>query len=771
MDIWAWVEDRYDELYDNGNARLADLLYDIPSLVCDDEAEAADQKINEALALAQSIDDKWVEVFLRHWRLQSKILKNYDVRGMLPEAVALLDFAHTEETKGCPQRICAVQDLAAGYGIKDGIGYVEERVSVARETLAEINGSWPCYKCIGSELLDALLDGGRYKEALYELSKMDREMAVSEDADASEITFSRCRAYLGLDDLDKAWALIEKAYNACGGESYKRHQKLLKTLVLCRQEKWDDAFNECPSFEDAMLAATYYDDWTHCKYLMVCARKETNTEELRRQFHQMVTDLIKKDANRKAIIILERLIKLCVAANAKLRAQLSLEAIEGLLPRLHKDLGATETHQRLCQQVEAMDDTAANDFDSVDALLEHQFEDEDSAYQSYLAAKGKWPTSADVVVGLSQILVRHFDSDKAFGILQSAYESLPSDAVLEHSYGEAYIAKHGFQEYQKNFPMDDLGTLVENAVWNRGFLHVRYLEGHDPAQVLTILRQIQKYWADDLYLLGEVARILIKLGEYEAALKEHQRRVSLDPDDANHKWDLLISASLTGEAEIVCDTASELDMSVNAEGYFDTDKRPNIRLRMSLPDGGDEICFAVRNGPVTARITSISRIEDGYQFYDHEVVFDPLPLNVLDQKDDEGYPCDSEGNYTLLYPHVGTRETPKYDVFPIDGFHPGDDLIADLREKIEAAGFVFSRRSSDDYQLRWGYDSDDPKQASAIYIYILMSQEHKKELLSDLLKEFAQGLKKPLVWLELAEAIGDDALVITQREICQKYNI
>lgn len=94
----------------------------LPTYTCDDEHEKVDALYPEGLALARGINDQWVEVFLRHWFLQSQVLHRENAKGMLDQAIALLDFSHQERTKDCPQRMCVVQDLANCYGIADGPG-------------------------------------------------------------------------------------------------------------------------------------------------------------------------------------------------------------------------------------------------------------------------------------------------------------------------------------------------------------------------------------------------------------------------------------------------------------------------------------------------------------------------------------------------------------------------------------------------------------------------------------------------------------------------
>jgi hypothetical protein len=112
MNIWAWVEATQEELRKNGRARLADLMDLVPHYMSDNLHEQLDSVMPEALALAREAKNPWVEVFLRHWNMQSRILQRYQVRDFLSECVNLIDFANREDTKECPQSVCTTQDLA-----------------------------------------------------------------------------------------------------------------------------------------------------------------------------------------------------------------------------------------------------------------------------------------------------------------------------------------------------------------------------------------------------------------------------------------------------------------------------------------------------------------------------------------------------------------------------------------------------------------------------------------------------------------------------------
>ena len=160
MNIFEWVGQVQGQLVEEGQPRLAQLMEVIPSLVTDDEHQMLDALMPEALALARQQGNPWVEVYLRHWNLQSHILHRVEIGPYLSEAVDLLDFAHREENIACPQSTCVTQDLTVAYARRDGEGFVEERLAVAAETLDRITPRWQCFVCISAQYISALMDDG-----------------------------------------------------------------------------------------------------------------------------------------------------------------------------------------------------------------------------------------------------------------------------------------------------------------------------------------------------------------------------------------------------------------------------------------------------------------------------------------------------------------------------------------------------------------------------------------------------------------------------------
>lgn len=771
MDIWRWVWGREESLRAEGHDELADYVDSIPTHTVNDQFDLVDQVYHAALPLCRALDDKWLEVYFRHWRLQAHVLKNYDAKGNLNEAISLLDFAHQEETKECPQRICAVQDLASCYGIKDGPGFAEERISVCKETLAQIDGSWPCYECVSSELLDALIDAKKYEQAAAEIKAVDAEISKFQKRADDELILTKTRLLLAMGKYEAAWGQIKDAKNPEGGEGFVRHVALLKTLTLCHLGRWDEAQETVPRFDDIVLAGTYYSDWTEIQILLEGRGLIENTADLRYKFHSLADRLIGKDALRVAFDVCQRLATLCIDANEKLRADFVVQTMRSIVGELNRDLGASENLKEVERLVADLTAPAIFELpDTVDALLDHKFATQTQAFAAFAKALQKWPEEGRLYARKSDLFQSHFQNDAAYDFLKEAYKKHRGSGALESRYGSAFLAKHGFEAYQDEFPIHQLEGLSKEAIWNRGFNYVTQYKSSEPIKTLEYLKVIERHWAEDVWLLGQIARQYIELKDYDAAIEYRRKQIAIEPDNNNHKWDLLIAGTLAENSSLTIEMAKSLGMELDENGHYPDGHRDNIRIQWEMRDGRLEIYHARRIGPALARISSICRVNDAHQLYGREVVFDPAPLNKLDQEDEDGYVCDVEGNYSLLYPPpLLTLKDPDYKTYTVDGLHPGKDALRGLSEQVTSAGFIYHEWSTDAYTLTWT-DGDTQRTGPAIYIYLLI-QNGEEERLHEILAGSNLSLDHPLVWTELTDELKDDALRLEQDAIMKKYNI
>ena len=127
MDVWGWVDKLTAELEESGQEHAAGLFYRFVDLIMEQEIPQAEAMLPEVMAMAKAMENPWVEVFFRHWEMRLRVGIKGEGESALPAIVDFLDFAHSKECEGCPQSMCARQDIADCYGNIDGPGWAEER--------------------------------------------------------------------------------------------------------------------------------------------------------------------------------------------------------------------------------------------------------------------------------------------------------------------------------------------------------------------------------------------------------------------------------------------------------------------------------------------------------------------------------------------------------------------------------------------------------------------------------------------------------------------
>ncbi len=304
MNIWEWVGDTQQTLYEQGYDRLAELIDAVPQAAVDLQHDRVDALVPEALHLAREAGNPWLEVFFRHWNLQSQVFDRNRVADALPEAVALIDFAHREETRDCPQSVCVVQDLSHCYGALDGPGYVQERLAIAGETLARIDASWGCFTCISEEHADALLDDGRYEETLRFLDEQVKALTRAGHRDKRyHMRPQRVEALLRLGRYDEAAKFNGKAKHQWRGESQAFQQRLDTARILAYQGELSQAVEELPDFDEIRATAGHYRCWAETVWLLARHGAIDNDARIDDQFKILSETLLEQGANYNAAVL------------------------------------------------------------------------------------------------------------------------------------------------------------------------------------------------------------------------------------------------------------------------------------------------------------------------------------------------------------------------------------------------------------------------------------------------------------------------------------
>lgn len=769
MDIWRWVEGTKRELRGSGHGRLVALMDELPSAVCNDEHGRVEAIVPEAVALARVARKPWVEVFVRHWALQSRVLHRYEAREHLGEAVALLELASREDTRECPQSVCVTQDLAACYACADGPGYVEERLAVAAETLARIDPSWPCFQCISDEYAAALRDDERHEDALAFLEAQIDRATQAGVGELPRFTTSRAESLLVLGRVDEAWALME-GYEAepSGGASREVDVELMRARVLAGLGRYDEAERVLPGFELLAETPSHYEDYGYAVLALVEAGRRPNDVELGVQLRHMITRAERNGARFVAAQTAAMATRLAVQRGAWAVARTVLATAERLRGELRKPErvvldGLREAIARGTAVGLVLPETP-------DEVRETLPEDPEAAVEVLIAACRRWPDHQALAVMHGRAL--------SACALQAQAEAALREHVARHPEAEAVVVElgrtllgHGRHEALVEWVAAAMQgeSLRTQGLW---LLASSFMKANDDldgaAQALGELLELDPEAKVPRHRL---ANLELRRGRFVESL-EHLDRLIAQTEPGEHDWDRMTVATIVGAWDRLRSSARRLGLEfpgLDEDGPVDT-PMGLCQVRFVEDDGARHDYFAERRSPVCARVVQMAGPRRPEHFADL-VVFDAGPLNPRgpapageDGEDDEWVP---------LFPVVHVVSEGELRSWSLDGTHPGEAAWDALVEALQAQGGVVDVRSDESYQLE--DPSGDGTMLTGVFAYACMPRGLEPAALHERLAQLTRGWPHPLVWPELVEALpaGEERERALARvaEITERYGL
>ncbi|MCB9649298.1 MAG: hypothetical protein H6730_22255 [Deltaproteobacteria bacterium] len=762
MDIWRWVNDETEALYRAGHHRLAGLIDALPGYVVDSEHARVDATVAEALALVRPLKKPWLEVFIRHWDLQSRVLQRAEPTRSLRDAVDLLDFANQDATRDCPQSVCAVQDLCVCYAQADGPSYVAERLAVTEETLARIGPTWPCFTCISSERADALMDAGRVEEALVFLGEQRRAMEAAGTLDASAFRDDRVEALIRLGRLDEAWDVNERAHSEAGGTSWLRRQQLDRARILALKGDAEAARGALPPVQEVLQTPEFYTAYAEALEGVVSGGARANDGVIDWELRRMTRRMESQGCLRYAFEIGERRVRLAAARGAARTATHALADLERLAARFEVPADAPERLAEARARVAAMPPAPAVALpEAPEAVLDD-------------------PATLDV------------EAESGALLLEAAVERWPEHGALQERWAR-YRAALG----ERAEALADLGAFVdahpddEGAVLALG--HVMR-EDHTPAELdawaearaaATENRSVQAAawfvvglaWreAGDVPAARERLGRVVALAERAVRTRRILADLALEADDLQDAlhwldtalaeaesdlegihWERCVVATLLERWDLVRASAAALGMTLKGEEGPVDEAWHLVRLQLTTPDGSDLTLMGGRTGPVTAEVLETSPLGAPQYIFDR-VVFDPAPIDEA--------PEDEEG-HIHAYRVVRVVHRAQFQVFELDGRRPDDDAEQALREGLDAVGARLLRRSGDEYAIQ-GPDDEEPF-PGAFYHLAVPPDVPPQDVLQIVVDA---GWPAPVAFARLARAAGDEALAEAHDAVVEEYGL
>lgn len=765
MDIWNWVHKLEDDLREAGQAPSAQLINRLTDHVCDLDIERADALLPEARALAKTLGNPWLEVFVGHWEMRNRIGSRLEGEQALPDVVALFEQAHREDTIECPQSVCVTQDLAACYANIDGPGWVEERIAVSEETLARIDPTWSCFQCLSCEKADALMDDGRVEQALDYLDAQSEVIFGKGGEVYDGIPEMKIKALLMLGRAAEALAIIERAESEVDGVEWancSQPRQLYKAHALALLSRDEDAMQAMLPW--AQLAPGYRLIWLRAVAVLVTRAPEKNSWDLGSRVQKTLEHFSQVGAHRMAIEAASLGIELALQRGASWVARRQLVLARDHQAKLRQDRGAAEQLDALAALIEQAPVQQALPV-PVDELLPwlvaqgeaDQSRDPEREVQWLLLALDQRPDDAELVGMTASALTACAAEDEAIALL---WRHVQTHTTQEEPLAYRLmnlLLQRGDEVQLRRLIALYRDTVPVTALWGEVQLAQRLGDWPELERAAHALLDASP---DSHAARNVLAGMLMKTGRYAEAADcyRHLTQVLEEPRSAH--WDLMTAATAIGDWQTVRASAKTIGMELTAGEGVVEEEWGWVIVRI-VDDGEAMEYYARRTGPVTARVvenapaTRRQHVGD-WVVFDAELVY-PAP------EDEEERKC-----FMATYTVVHTLAAGGFGrSWLVDGAHPGDEAYRALRESLEARGWKTWVHSRDDYRVT---DPDGGEEGlPGMYFTLAAPDSVSVQEQHRMLAEATATWPYPMCWLRLAEAAGED--VQRHQEIIERYGL
>lgn len=768
MDIWAWVSDLYDELEENGQGRLARLLYQIPDDLHENRVERLEASVVEAVQSARSLKHPWMEVFFRHWGLRNRLSNYLEGEKALEEAISLMDFSHSEESRHCPQSICVTQDLASCYGNVDGPGWVAERIAVVEETLAKITPARNCWDCLSREKADALKDDNRIVEALKFL--IEQEEAILQDGGTPSIMLLQTQAdYLQeLGHFDEALSKLEMIEQTMQNEQSRGTQlikSLIEAMVYAKTGQFDKAAEVVPDFND--LQPVYYPKWAAIYYLLATeGYKERNTWQLAAIFQKMIKHFQAVGSHRLTAEMAIFQAKLAIARNAAMMTQNAIETLEKTLPKLRKqdDIRLQLSQLKLEHSAMQLKESQIN-ADSYEDLMTLIQNDENSDPEKYIDQLQKLhrlhPQQQEITDLLAHALWACEINDEAIKLLEDHVANYPEDNFLVLNSLTRFL-----NQTNQNTRLSELAKEVEqrypiHALYIHCILDYKNLQWESLIENASKAYELDK--TNDAFLQYQVIG-LTKLAKFSEAVPLQQLYIDgLDDENKpNARWDLLTFAASAQNWSVYREVAKALNLEladpITPDNLVVEEEGGWVWVKF-IDQGVESYHLGQRTGPTTVRIKSVAG-PDEIQHANDWVAIDAMMLEAPPDNEEE------KAHFIPTFQAVHIIEPGQSRVILVDGPRPTSRELERLYETFDKLGWLYWRRSGDEYQVM------DPKSdnlVDGLYFFIAVPNQVSDVEVFQQLKAFTADFKYPLCWLKLAKKLNID--VEHHEQLAESYGL
>jgi hypothetical protein len=225
-----------------------------------------------------------------------------------------------------------------------------------------------------------------------------------------------------------------------------------------------------------------------------------------------------------------------------------------------------------------------------------------------------------------------------------------------------------------------------------------------------------------------------------------------------HDWDRAIAGTILERWDVVRRAAERLELPVDPEDGPIRENWGGCVVRMLTPRGHEDV-LAQRTGPVTAEVVAFDAPGSDERFYDSTVVFEPTPIDAPDEED---------ADRLYVYPVVHVVTPSRYRCYSIDGVRPEPEALQRLIRGLVDADCHVTERSDEDYEV---FDEEEESERAGVYLWVEVPIGLTLAATHELFTTVARSTGAPLVWLELARALGDDTEFERQQAIAERFGL
>lgn len=768
MDIWDWVFRLENDLEEAGQEHASKLIEQVSTEILDLNIGKAEALLPEAIALSRSLNNPWLEVFLKHWEMRNRIGNKSEGESVLSDVVELFEFAHRNETITCPQSVCVTQDLSACYANIDGPGWAEERKAVCNETFERIDPTWSCFHCLSCEYADALLDEGKPQQAFdYLQQQKSKIIGIGEEVSEAIKTFE-VQALLRLNQNDEALAILDKCQAEVEGYDWpvnSQERYILRALTLAKLGKIKEAWDVLPSFKS--IAPRYYLSWVRAIDALLLNDPTKNDWALGSALQTVLEHFAKMGNYRKVIEVAAIQIRLALARKSVWTANRALTIAYEALPKLKVTLDADQLLDQLAKQIasQAANNSLPVPAEELMAWLEERAKQQDRGrnpeqeVELLLQAAAKLPDNEALIEITASALQACNAKKEAEQLLWTFIErNHQQESTAAYNLLNCLISNNRLTDIDK---LAEFYQITQPAVFLWCKIQQAYAR-NELTVAKTLSLQMHELVPDYLGPIRILVMIAVRQQNFSEAEQWQQLIVGKNTEDPrNDLWDLLTYSSANQHWGKAREIAQKLDIPLTStEGVIQEEWG---WVRIQIEEANDTLEYLAEcTGPVTAVIKEPAYSKNT-QRIDDWVVFDAAQLAPMPEDEEE------KKHFIPLYKLVKTLQSGNFgQSWFIDGIYPGDDVFNQLEKQVNEKGWRLWVHSNSTYQITDQFDIDETPQ-QGIYFSLAAPKSTTPMELDKFLTEATQNWALPVHWLKLAEAAG--APIEPHQEIINRYKL